>query len=90
MNVEEVALPTWDIDPLVDGRGEEGVDALLDEARSRAEALAANKGKIARFTASDLAAFMTEYGAIRELVGRAGSFARLAFSADTQDPAHGA
>ena len=82
--------PTWDIDTLVDGRGEAGVDALLDEAKTRAEKLAANKGKVASFTGPDLGAFMTELGVIREIVGRAASYARLAFSADTRDESIGA
>ena len=30
----------WDLEPLVDGRGAEGVDALLDDAEARAQALA--------------------------------------------------
>ncbi|MGH2805731.1 MAG: M3 family oligoendopeptidase [Actinomycetota bacterium] len=81
---------TWNIDTLVDGRGEAGVDALLDEALTRAEALAGKKGSIAGFTAPDLVDFMTEYGEIRELVGRAGSYANLAFSADTSDERNGA
>lgn len=82
--------PTWDIDTLVEGRGEAGVDELLNEARARAETLAQNKGKVAGFSGADLGAFMTELGAIRELVGRAASYARLAFSADTTDEAVGA
>ena len=80
---------TWDIDPLVDGRGEEGVESLLDRGRSRAEALAKHKGEIASLDAAGFAAFMSEYGEIHDLVGRAGSYAQLAFSADTQDPRHG-
>ena len=83
-------LPTWDIDTLVDGRGQAGVVQLLDEARERAQKLAENKGKVSTFTGSDLGAFMTELGHIRELVGRAASYARLAFSADTSDEATGA
>ena len=82
--------PTWDIDTLVDGRGEEGVDELLAEARARAEKLAGSKGTVATFTGADLGAFMAELGEIRELVGRAASYARLAFSADTTDEAVGA
>lgn len=82
--------PTWDIETLVDGRGEAGVDELLAEARTRAEKLAESKGKVASFRGPDLGAFMTELGVIRELVGRAASYARLAFSADTTDEATGA
>ena len=81
---------TWDIDTLVEGRGEEGVDALLDQAHERAQRLAENKGKLEGFSGGDLATFMTELGEIRELIGRAGSYVHLSFSTDTQDPARGA
>lgn len=80
---------TWDIETLVDGRGEQGVEELLVEARSRAEKLAESKGKIDSFGVAELAAFLEEYGEVHDLVGRAGSYAHLAFSADTQDPARG-
>ena len=83
-------LPTWDIDTLVDGRGAAGVEDLLDQARDRAEKLSESKGRVADFTGADLGAFMAELGAVRELVGRAASYARLAFSADTRDEATGA
>ncbi len=81
---------TWDIEPLVDGLGAPGADALLDQARARAERLALQKGKVAGFTAADLEQFMVEYGEVRELIGRASSYANLVFSADTSDPRHGA
>jgi oligoendopeptidase F len=81
---------TWDIQPLVDGRGEAAVEALLDQARARAERLAGHKGKVSGFSASDLARFMTEYGEVREMIGKASSYANLSFSADTRDPRHGA
>ena len=90
MVVEASQELTWNIDTLVDGRGEAGVDELLAEARTRAEALAGNNGQIATFDGARLAAFMKEYGEVRELVGRAGSFAQLAFSTDATDPAKGA
>ena len=81
---------TWDIETLVDGRGEAGVEESLGEALTRAGKLAGNKGQIASFDVARLAAFLTEFGQILDLVGRAGSYAHLAFSADTQDPSHGA
>ena len=84
------APPTWDIEPLVEGRGEAGVDSLLDEAHARAGDLAQSRGGVATFTSEDLARFMTEYGEIHELIGRASSYANLAFSADTREPRHGA
>lgn len=82
--------PTWDIDTLVDGKGEAGVEEIFNEARTRAGKLAENKGKIAGFDGAALGAFLTELGAIRELIGKAASYARLAFSADTADEATGA
>jgi oligoendopeptidase F len=81
---------TWDIDPLVDGRGSDGVEALLDEALTVATELAGSRGKIASFDASELAEFLEGYARVSDLGGRAGSYARLAFSADTLDPKKGA
>lgn len=81
---------SWDIEPLVGGRGAAGVEDLLNEARTRAEKLTQHKGKIASFDAAQLASFMDELGLIREALEKAGSYAQLAFSTDTQDPEKGA
>lgn len=81
---------SWDIETLVGGKGAAGVDDLLDEARAKAEGLAKQKGKIASFDAAELAAFVTTLGDIREALEKAGSYAQLAFSTDTQDPEKGA
>jgi oligoendopeptidase F len=80
----------WDLDPLVDGRGETGVDELLDEAERVASAVAARHGTVAQLDAAGLASVMRELASIAELVGRAGSYAHLRFAADTTDPARGA
>ncbi len=80
----------WDLEPLVDGRGTAGVDGLLDEAASRAEGLAASRGRIGELDATELAAFMAELAAVTELLGRAGSYAGLLYAVDTADPALGA
>ena len=81
----------WDLDPLVDGEGERGVDRLLDEAESRVEAFASSyEGKVHQFDSPTLVEAMTELAAISELIGRVGSFAVLRFSTDTADPARGA
>jgi oligoendopeptidase F len=80
----------WDIEPLVDGEGAAGVDALLDESETRARALGTYRGRIGELDAGELAALMEELAAIGDLVGRAGSYAGLRFSVDTQDPANGA
>jgi oligoendopeptidase F len=86
--VENVA---WDLDPLVDGEGPDGVDRLLAEADERAAAFAArHAGKVADLDGPGLASAVRELEAIAERVGRAGSYASLRFAVDTQDPANGA
>jgi oligoendopeptidase F len=86
--VEQVA---WDLEPLVHGEGEAGVDRLLDEASERGEAFAvAHSGQVESFDAERLRAAMTELVAIQDLVGRAGNYAALSFAVDTADPKRGA
>src|SRR3954454_20525439 len=81
---------TWDLEPLVDGRGAEGVDALLDDSEGRARALASYRGRIGELDAAELAELMHELSAISDLGGRAGSDAGLKFAVDTSYPATGA
>jgi oligoendopeptidase F len=90
MAITELEQLHWDIDSLVEGRGGTGVRELLDQARARAERLASHKGKIAELDGPGLGRFMTEYGEIQELVGRAASYAHLWFSTDTSEPERGA
>src|SRR5204863_7525056 len=78
----------WDLEPLVDGRGSDGVDAQLDEAEQLATGLASYRGRIGELDASELAELMHEIAAITELIGRAGSYAGLQFAVDTADPAN--
>ena len=80
----------WDLDPLVEGRGPAGVDALLDEAERRAGEIARHRGEVAGLDAAGLEALMVELGHVQELVGRAGSYAALRFAVDTADPERGA
>jgi len=87
LSASEVA---WDVEPLVDGRGDAGVEALLDAAEERAGALAPFRGRIGELAATELADLMGELAAISELLGRAGSYAGLRFSIDTTDPSRGA
>jgi oligoendopeptidase F len=88
---QDASAVEWDLDPLVDGGGDPAVGSLLDEAEDRAREFAeAYAGKVADFDAATLREAATELGAIYELVGRAGSYAMLRFSADTEDPATGA
>ena len=80
----------WNLEPLVDGQGPEGVDALFDDAEARAHGLASYRGRIGELGADELAALMREVATIGELAGRAGSYAGLKFAVDTADPDTGA
>lgn len=80
----------WNISSLVDERGAEGVRSLLEEARRGAEKLAEHKGEVASFDGAALGRFVTEYGRVHELVGRAASYAHLWFSTDTREAERGA
>jgi oligoendopeptidase F len=80
----------WDLEPLVDGKGEGGVDELLDEADRVAASVAERRGTVAQLDAAGLASAMRELASIAELVGRAASYASLRFAADTTDPGRGA
>jgi oligoendopeptidase F len=67
------------------------VRELLDEAKRRAGAFAeAHRDAVGELDAAALAAAMRELEQIFDRVGRAGSYASLAFSVDTQDPERGA
>ena len=80
----------WDLEPLVDGKSEAGVDEMLDEADRVAASVAERRGTVAELDASGLASAMRELASIAELVGRAASYASLRFAADTTDPERGA
>lgn len=86
-DVEEVA---WDLEPLVDSKGPAGVDDQLEAADQIADRLAAHRGKLSTFDAAQLADVMREIEQVRELITRAGSYAGLKYSVDSNDPAHGA
>jgi oligoendopeptidase F len=81
----------WDLEPLVDGEGPDGVERRLDEALERAQAFAARyAGELGELDATALQGAMHELGEIYELLGRAGTFAALRFSTNTAEPAGGA
>jgi oligoendopeptidase F len=87
----ELERTEWNLDPLVDGRGEEGVDEQLSQATELAERFAGSySGRVAELDAAGMADAMHDLEAIYELVSRAGSYAHLRFATDTQDPATGA
>ena len=78
-----------DLEPLVDGRGGAGVDALLDEADAKARGSRRTAGVS---PSSTPAGWPSSCGARRDrrLVGRAEPYAGLRFAVDTADPANGA
>ncbi len=87
----ELEASAWDLQPLVDGEGQPGVERRLAEALERSKAFSERyAGRIAELDGAGLQEAMSELGAIHELVGRAGYYAALRFSTDTAEPANGA
>jgi oligoendopeptidase F len=87
----ELQETAWDLEPLVEGDGPEGVESRLNDALARGQAFATRyAGKLGDLDGGGLAEAMQELAGIYELVGRAGTYAALRFSADTADPANGA
>jgi oligoendopeptidase F len=87
----ELQETAWDLEPLVDGEGQEGVQRRLSGALERAQAFAARYAeRLEELDSAGLREAMNELAAIYELVARAGYFAALRFSTDTAEPANGA
>jgi oligoendopeptidase F len=87
----ELLDTAWDLEPLVDGEGEAGVERQLNDALARAELFSTSyAGRLGELDGSALIVGMRELGEIYELIGRAGTYAALRFSADTANPAYGA
>ena len=87
LNAADVA---WDLDTLVGGSGQEGVNQLLDQAEVLTGQLEQWRGRIGDLDAPQLAQAMSTLGEIQDRLGRAGSWVSLQFSVDTSDPALGA
>jgi oligoendopeptidase F len=88
---EALEAARWDLQPLVDGRGADGVLALMAGAQEAAEAFAERyRGKVAELDAAGLAEALRTLEKLSDKVGRAGSYAGLDFATDTQDPTRGA
>jgi oligoendopeptidase F len=87
----ELLATEWDLEPLVEGEGQEGVERLLSAATEAASAFAErHAGHIAELDADGLEQAMRELERIEDLVGRAASYASLRFSTDQADPSRGA
>ena len=80
----------WDVEPLVDGRGQAGVDAFLDDAAERAAAFTRFRGRVGSLDAGALAEAVLELAELSEIMGKAGSYAGLRFAVDVTDPSRGA
>jgi oligoendopeptidase F len=81
----------WDLEPLVEGEGPEGVRRRVAEALQRAAAFAErHAGRLGELDSAGLREAMSELAEIQELVARGGYYAALRFSTDTADPANGA
>jgi len=91
MSDKAVDAIAWDLGPLVEGKGADGVARLLDEADFLADSLAAAaRGRLADCEPSEFVGFITTSATIGELVNRAHAYAGLRFSTDTSDPERGA
>ncbi len=82
---------TWNLDDLVAPPAEPGIDEILDRADRAMDAFSARyKGRVASLGAAEMRALLEEYETILESVGRAESYASLAWSTHSADPARGA
>jgi oligoendopeptidase F len=88
--IESARDVAWDLEPIVDGRGDAGVDELLDRADVLAEELGGVRGRVNELVADELVDVMTKLSELGDIVGRAESYAGLWFSVDMQTPARGA
>lgn len=82
---------TWDLVDLYAGPDDPAFDADLDVADAEADALdAAYRGRVAGLSPAELAALLGSYEALRERSAKAGTYASLYWTQNTEDPARGA
>ena len=62
----------WNLDPLVDGKGQEGVNQLLEQAEALTGELEQWRGRIGGLEVPELARAMSTLAEIRDRLGRAG------------------
>jgi oligoendopeptidase F len=81
----------WDLSDLYSGPVDPRLAQDLDRALERAETLGARyRGLVGGLTAGELSALLAEYESILEQSGRAGAFAYLFWSTNTEEEARGA
>ena len=82
---------TWDLGDLYAAVDDAAIDQDLDEAHDRADELAQTyRGRIAELDAEEMRTLLQEYENIHELSRKAGSYAYLNWSVNTEEPANGA
>src|SRR3954451_23253234 len=87
----ELQQTEWDLDPLVAGRGADGVKERLAKAEQLSGAFGERyQGKVAELDADGLLEAMNTFVEMYEEVDRGASYAYLRFSTDTADPERGA
>ncbi len=83
-------LPTWDLGDLYPSPDSPALAADLDRAEQAAKDFAAaHAGRLAAMSGDELAAAITTYQAMEEVLGRVMSYAQLLFAGDSNDPAIG-
>ena len=83
-------LPTWDLSDLYTSPDSPKVMADFGKAEQMARDFAkAHAGTLSGLSGAALAAAITRYESIQEILGRAGSYAQLLFAGDSSDPAIG-
>jgi oligoendopeptidase F len=81
----------WDLSDLYAGPDDPRLAQDLDQALERAETLGARyRGRVGGLSAGELSALLAEYERILEMSGRAGAFAYLFWSTNTEEEARGA
>jgi oligoendopeptidase F len=76
----------WNLEPIVDDRGEAGARQLLSDARSRTDALVAEfAGRVSDLDVDGLIRAVNELTEIRELLWRAVGYGRMRGYADSSD-----
>jgi oligoendopeptidase F len=80
-------LPEWDLSDLYPARDAPAVECDLEQAKTEAEALAAEfKGRLGELDGAALARLIERFERIEEMLGRVASYAQLLHAAHTEDP----
>ncbi len=82
---------SWNLADLYTGIDDPNIDRDLDQADARADRLAEQyRGRVASLTAQEMRTLLEEYEGLREQAEKAGSFAYLHWTTNTEEAARGA